>query len=212
MNERPIFCLGIATSPRLSGNTTILLEKALAGAAAAGARTELVTLNSFSFSPCLACDGCFKEGKCVVQDDMQLIYEKLLSADRIILAAPIFSMGMCAQAKAMVDRTQRFWSTKYVLSRDVIIDKENRPSRKGIFISTAGSNHKNVFDGALQVAKYFFLMLEAEFAGNYCYPQADEKGTILNHPEALQEVYRAGLDLARNSTSTDPSNRTAENI
>jgi len=198
MNNKPIYCLGIAASPRRRGNTTILLEKALEGATRAGARTEVISLNNYKFSPCIACDGCYKEGKCVVQDDMQEIYEKLLTADRIILAAPIFSMGMCAQAKAMVDRTQRFWSTKYILKRDVITNKEDRPPRRGIFISAAGSNHKNVFNGALQVAKYFFLMLETEFMDSCCFEQVDEKGAVLNHPEAMQEVYEAGFKLCKN--------------
>ena len=197
MNRQQVYCLGLATSPRPDGNTTILLKKALEGAAKSGARTELISLNRFNFSPCIACDGCFRAGKCVVQDDMQGIYEKLLSADRIILSAPIFSMGMCAQAKAMVDRTQRFWSTKYILKQPVIKDKDNRPARKGMFLSVAGSNHKNVFAGALQVAKYFFLMLEAEFAGSYCYQPVDEKGAILNHPRAVDEVYKAGFELGK---------------
>lgn len=200
MDNRPLYCIGIAASPRAGGNTTILLEKALEGARQAGARTEIIILNRYKFSPCIACDGCFKEGKCVVADDMQIIYEKLLAADRLILAAPIFSMGICAQAKAMIDRTQRFWSTKYILKKDVISDKKSRPARKGIFICTAGSNHKNVFDGALQVAKYFFLMLEMEFVGSYCYKQVDEKGAILNHPEALEEVYNAGYALGLSQT------------
>lgn len=93
-DDLKINCLGIATSPRRGGNTGILLEKALEGTASAGARTELLNINDFKFSPCLACDGCFKEGKCVILDDMQIIYDKLLTADRIILAAPIFSMGL----------------------------------------------------------------------------------------------------------------------
>jgi len=196
MDKPQLYCLGIATSPQTGGNTTMLLEKAMEGARAAGAKTELISLNHYYFSPCIACDGCFKEGKCVVPDDMQIIYDKLLTADRIILAAPIFSLGMCAQAKAMVDRTQRFWSTKYILKKEVIPDKDKRPARKGFFISTAGSDHNNVFDGALQVAKYFFLMLEVQYTGSYCYKQVDEKGAILNHPEALDEVYQAGYNLA----------------
>ncbi len=195
MQSESVYCLGLTTSPRKGGNTEILLRKALKGAEKAGARTELVDISTYRFSPCLACDGCFKEGRCVVKDDMQVIYEKILAADRIILAAPIFSMGMCAQAKTMVDRTQRFWATKYVLKRMVIPEANDRPPRKGIFISASGSNHKNVFAGALQVAKYFFLMIEAEFTGSYCYSELEEKGAVLNHPDILSEVFEAGNSL-----------------
>jgi len=174
-----------------------MLDMALEGAANGGAKTELISLNNFRFSPCIACNGCMSEGKCVVKDDMQLIYEKLLNTDRIILAAPIFSMGMCAQAKAMVDRTQRFWATKYILKKPVIGDKGRRPTRRGMLLCAAGSNHKNVFDGAVQVAKYFFLMLEAEYAGSHCFQQIDEKGAVLSRQDVLREVYQAGYDLVQ---------------
>ena len=194
---KTIHCLGIATSPRYGGNTSTLMEKALAGAAEGGATTELININRFKISPCLGCNGCYDKGSCVVNDDMQLIYPKLLAADRIILTAPIFSMGICAQAKTLIDRTQRFWATKYILKRDVIENKDQRPPRKGMFISVAGSNHKDMFMGALQTARYFFLMLEAEFAGSYCYPKIDEKGEILDHPVALEEVYKAGMNLVQ---------------
>lgn len=190
-----IKCLGIAGSPRKGGNTEILLNEALTGAAEAGAETEIISLRHFRYAGCIGCDGCFKEGKCVVQDDMQQIYPKLLAADRIILAAPIFSMGMNAQAKAMIDRTQRFWSTKYVLHRNVITDTADRPPRKGFYISVAGSNLPGVFDGAERVARYFFKMIEAEYLGSYMYTQVDEKGAILTHPEALREVRAAGRAL-----------------
>ncbi len=194
--KKPIKCVGLAASPRRNGNSTILLQEALRGAADAGADTELLLLNNYRFSGCLSCDGCFKDGECVINDDMQIIYKKILEADRLALAAPIFSMGMCSQGKAMIDRTQRFWSTRYILKRDVIPDRDRRPQRKGIFISVAGSGHKKVFDGAIQVAKYFFLMLETEFLGEYCYQEIDGKGIILNYPRILKEAYTAGFNLA----------------
>jgi len=197
----PIKFLGLAASPRRNGNSTILLKEALRGAADAGADTELLLLNSYRFSGCLACDGCFKNGECVINDDMQVIYKKLLEADRLVLAAPIFSMGMCSQAKAMIDRSQRFWATKFILKKDVISDKAMRPQRKGIFISVAGSGHKKVFDGAVQVAKYFFLMLEAQFTGEYCYHEIDRKRDILNHPGILKDVYQAGYNLTGSTAS-----------
>lgn len=197
MNQDSIYCVGLSTSPRREGNTDTLLTKALEGAEKAGAKTEYLRLSDYRFSPCIGCNGCFRDGNCVINDDMQRIYPKLLEADRIILAAPIFSMGMCAQAKSMVDRTQRFWSTKYILKRNVIINKELRPARKGIYISASGSDHKNVFDGALQVARYFFLMLEADFTGSFCYSKIDEKGDVFKHPEILQEVFDAGYELCK---------------
>ena len=47
-----------------------------------------------------ACGGCEKEGNCVIQDDMQLLYPKITEADRIIIASPIYFYGVTAQTKA----------------------------------------------------------------------------------------------------------------
>lgn len=190
-----IKCLGIACSPREKGNTFLLLEKALEGAASGGASTELLRLKDYPMLPCQACDNCSKTGQCVIQDGAGEIFEKVLQADRIILAAPIFSMGINAQAKTFIDRSQRFWACHYVLHKPIIQDMALRPPRKGIYIAAAGTGFSNVFDGALQVAKYFFKMLEISWLGSYCYSRIDKTGDILKNPQALAEVYQAGKML-----------------
>lgn len=196
---KPLKCLGIACSPRDKGNTAVLLEKALEGARAGGAASELLILKHFKFAPCIACNGCFQQGQCVVPDEMQNIYQKVLEADRIIIAAPIFSMGLCAQAKALVDRGQRFWATKYILNQPVI-SQQQRPPRRGIFISCAGSNFPHVFSDAERIIRYYFMMLEVGYAGSYLYQEVDEIGAIEQKPEALQEVFQAGKELVVNNS------------
>ncbi|MCL6635329.1 MAG: flavodoxin family protein, partial [Peptococcaceae bacterium] len=177
-----IKCLAVACSPRRGGNTELLAGRALAGAAAAGAAEEIIYLRDYRYAPCAACDGCFKEGKCVVRDDASLIFEKILEADRVIFAAPIFSMGICAQAKMLIDRSQQFWACRYVLHRPVIQDEQKRAARRGIFLSAAGTGLPGVFDGALRVVRYFFKMLDIRVDGTFCYPRVDRRGDILQHP------------------------------
>ena len=164
------------------------------GALADGAECETIYLRDLKYAPCIACDGCHKNGSCVVNDDMQEIYKKLLTADRVILAAPIFSMGINAQGKALIDRGQRFWATKYILNKPVI-ERASGPKRKGIFISAAGTDLAGVFDCAVRSARYYFKMLEIDFLDQYCYSKVDAKGDILASPGALEQVYRAGQEL-----------------
>ncbi|MCL6559678.1 MAG: flavodoxin family protein [Firmicutes bacterium] len=192
---KPFYCLAVACSPRKGGNTELLARSALEGAAEAGAEVEIIHLGDFHYAPCIACNGCYKKGRCVVDDGAVPIFEKILKAGGIILAAPIFSMGMCAQAKMLIDRCQQFWACKYVLNRPVIEDEKKRLKRRGVFISTAGTDLPGVFDGAVRVAKYFFKMVEARWEGSYCYPKVDSKGEILDHPMALEEIKEAGRNL-----------------
>ena len=97
--------LGIVCSPRLHGNTEILVQTALAKAQKQGAEVELVTLAGKTISPCDACYSCFKTGKCHIEDDMQTIYEAMERADGIIIGSPIYFWSICGQAKVMIDRT-----------------------------------------------------------------------------------------------------------
>ena len=125
--------LGIAGSPRRDGNTDILLGKVMAGAASLQAETKTVILCELNIAPCRHCDGCLNTGKCVVDDDMQQMHKDLREADHIVLASPIFFMGVTAQTKAMIDRCQALWAIKYVLKLPVATN-ENK-ERRGIFVS-----------------------------------------------------------------------------
>ncbi len=187
--------LGIFGSPRRGGNTDILLEETLKGAEKEGAEVERLFLTDFTIIPCKECHGCERTGQCVISDDMGKIYPKLLEADVIILASPIFFYGITAWAKALVDRCQAFWSRKYLL-KDPSLGKGGK-KRKGFFISVGGTKGQKVFDGAILTAKYFFDVLNGEYAGELVFRGIDAKGDILNHPEAIQEAFETGRKLVR---------------
>jgi multimeric flavodoxin WrbA len=185
--------LGLFGSPRKGGNTEVLLEEALKGAEKEGAEVERLRLADFNIIPCRECLACYREGKCIILDDMQKIYPKLLEADIIILASPIFFYGVTAWAKALVDRCQALWARKYIL-KDASLGKEGR-RRRGFFISTGGTKGEKVFEGAILTARYFFDVLNAEYAGELVFREVDAKGDILKHPEALEQAFEAGRRL-----------------
>ncbi|MEW6377648.1 MAG: flavodoxin family protein [Thermodesulfobacteriota bacterium] len=185
--------LGIFGSPRRGGNTELLLEEALKGAKAEGAEVERLFITDFTITPCKECHGCDRTGECVILDDMQKIYPKLLEADVIILASPIFFYGITAWAKALVDRTQAFWARKYLV-KDPSLGKEGK-RRKGFLISVGGTKGQRVFEGAILTTKYFFDVLNAEYIGELVFRGIDAKEDILKHPDALQHAFEAGRKL-----------------
>lgn len=185
--------LGILGSPRKGGNTELLLEEALKGAEAEGAEVERLRLTDYNIIPCKECLACFKDGNCIILDDMAKIYPKLLEADIIVLASPIFFYGVTAWAKGLIDRCQALWARKYQL-KDPSFGKEGR-KRKGFFISVGGTKGQKTFEGAILTAKYFFDVLNAEYAGELVLREVDAKGDVLKHPEALQQAFEAGRKL-----------------
>ncbi len=185
--------LGISTSPRLKGNSDLLLRQALAGAEAAGAETEYIRLRGLNIAPCIECNSCYKKGACVVEDDYQMLSSKMLEADRLIFATPIFFMNFCAQAKALIDRCQCLWSRKYVLKQPL---QTAGRDRRAMVIAVGGTRSKKMFESVRLTAKYFFDVLDMIYAVNLFVNKVDTAGQIKQHPSAMNEAFRLGRELA----------------
>ena len=186
--------LGIAGSPRRGGNTDMLLSEVMRGAASQGAEVKTITLSQLNIAPCQHCDGCLETGRCKVEDDMQMVYDELGRADRIVLASPVHFMGVTAQAKAMIDRCQALWAKKYRLK---LLPLGDERERKGLFISVGGRKVANLFQPALATVKSLFRTLNITYAGELLFPGIDEKGAIAKHPDALRQAFLAGQRLVQ---------------
>lgn len=186
--------LGISSSPRVKGNTDLLLREALAGAESAGARVEYLSLAKVTIGPCVECNACYKTGECRVQDDYQGIMQKMIEADRLIVATPIFFMAISAQCKLLVDRCQCLWAKKYVL-KEPLISSPNR-DRRGMVIAAGGSKSKKMFECIRLTMKYFFDVLDMRFVGGIFVSRTDAAGDILKHPTAMKQARQCGEELA----------------
>ncbi|MDH4268947.1 MAG: flavodoxin family protein [Dehalococcoidia bacterium] len=183
--------LGIMGSPRKQSNTEILLDKALEGAGEAGAEVEKVLVSKLKISPCLEIYACRKDGNCAIKDDMQLLYKKLLEADHVIFASPMFFYGVTSQAKAIIDRCQALWVRKHVLG----MGKEDKRERRGVFISVGATRGAKLFDGAVLTVKYFFDAIGVKYSGDLLVRGIDNKAQIKEHPTALKDAFRLGQEL-----------------
>lgn len=96
--------IGIISSPRPHGNTAVLVRQALKGAAESHAEVEEIYLPAFRIDYCKGCFVCMSEGKCPNQDDFQLLRDKLLAADGIIISSPSYGLAPTACMKAFLDR------------------------------------------------------------------------------------------------------------
>jgi multimeric flavodoxin WrbA len=186
--------LGIAGSPRRGGNTDLLLEEFMKGAASQKAETKTIELRALKFETCRHCDGCLKTGQCVIKDDMQDVYPELEQADLIVVASPVQFVGPTAHLKAMIDRCQCLWARKYVLKIPPLGDERER---KGFFISVGGTRLKDIFEPSLAIVKTWFHILNIEYAGELLFKGIDEKGAIKKHPDALKQSYKAGQRLVQ---------------
>lgn len=95
-------------SPKIDGNTAKLVNAILEGAKENGAETVTYNLASLDIKGCNACHMCQEHGYCVIDDDMQEIYQQIEEADTIVLGSPVYMWQMTAQTKLLIDRMTAF--------------------------------------------------------------------------------------------------------
>ncbi|MCK8518402.1 flavodoxin family protein [Methanoculleus sp. 7T] len=188
--------LAFATSPRRHGNSETLLDWVLDAMKGEGAAVEKIVVPEADIRPCRGCNICERLNRCVQRDYMDYVHDRIIAADCIVLASPIYCMGLAAQAKVLVDRTQVFRSRKYVLGLPVV-PPERKGKRAGIFLSTAGQNWENVFDAAIPSVKCFFNVIDVKNKDTryLMVNGVDEKGAIARHPTAMRDAQALGREV-----------------
>lgn len=97
--------LVLSGSPRKNGNSDTLCDAFIKGAESAGHLAEKIFIQDKKISTCLACYGCRNTHLCVQKDDMGEILEKMVQADVIVLATPVYFYSLSGQLKTLIDRT-----------------------------------------------------------------------------------------------------------
>lgn len=196
MKRSEFAVFGISGSPHRHGNTETLLDEFMRGAEDAGGQIEKIVLKSANFEPCRGCNVCHKTGICVVKDDAVTILEKAMNSDILAVASPIYSMGITAELKGLIDRGQYIWAQKFIKKTRFYTD-EHIKHHKGLFISTAGTSWDNVFDGAFPMITAFFNTLGFEYFDNVIANDMDRWEGVKGHPSALSTAFKSGHDVIR---------------
>lgn len=169
----------LSGSPRKGGNSDLLCDEFLRGAAEAGNQVEKIFLRSKKIAPCNACYYCTQSGgRCAIQDDMGEILDKMQAADVIVMASPVYFYSIAAQMKAVIDRSVARW--------------ENIPNKEFYYIMTAAEDSDTVMDCTLECFRGFAACLEgAKEMGVIEGKGVYEAGTICS-TRYMQDAYEMG--------------------
>ena len=169
----------ISTSPRKGGNSDTLAEEFARGAREAGHEVEKIGLWDKTIGFCRGCLACQKTGRCVIHDDADMIAQKMLTAEVIVFATPIYYYEMSGQMKTMLDRGNPLYSSDYAF-------------REIYLLATAADTDDSAMDGAAKGLEGWISCFEkARLAGMVFGGGADAIGTIQGNP-ALNEAYEMG--------------------
>ena len=101
-----LYALGLCGSPRRNGNTEALLRICLDELKRLGVDVEFLRLSDYRINPCISCRKCLSLGTCCIQDDMtNTIIPKLLKADIVVIASPVYFNNVSSYVKLFMDRT-----------------------------------------------------------------------------------------------------------
>jgi multimeric flavodoxin WrbA len=176
--------LGLVGSPRRGGNTDLLVDAVLAGAAQNGFCVEKVFLYSVEVGPCVDCRACKKGGLvCVLKDGMVALYPKFEEADVIVFGTPLYWYGPSAKMKLVLDRLRPYIASKRLGGKRAVLVV---PSEEG---ADACSHVVGMFNLS-------FGYLEMQLTG-VLLPKASEKGEVARQPHVLEEAELLGRHLGR---------------
>jgi multimeric flavodoxin WrbA len=181
--------MGVMGSPRIAGNTDLLLDEALKGAQIKGAEVEKIVVDRLKISPCKEIYTCLKDGHCFIKDDMTAIYPRIVATDAIIVASPVYFYTVSAQMMAFISRCQALWSRKFVLKNLDI------PVKRGAFICVGATKGIRLFEGPKLTIRYFFQAINAEYKEELLIRGVDKKGEIKDHPDYLAAAMELGKKL-----------------
>lgn len=174
--------LVLSASPRRGGNSDLLCDQFMLGAKEAGSQAEKVFLGDKKINYCVACDACKGNGgNCVQKDDMAEVLEKMIAADVIVMATPVYFYTMDAQMKTLIDRTY---------------SRYTKISNKEIyFIGTAADSSKQAMERTLEGFRGFTCCLSGAKEKDIIYGiGAWNKGDIKGHP-AMKQAYEMGKSV-----------------
>ena len=173
--------LVINGSPRAKGNSDLLCDEFIRGAAESGNRVEKISLREKEIYPCKACYYCFKTGSCVQKDGMAEILEKVEAADVLVLASPTYFLTMSGQMKVFIDR---------------LLPKWQGLGGKEVYVIVTGHDRKQ---GLRRTAEDLCAILEnlGDHVRQVIWGEGVwQKGEILGS-KAMEEAYLAGKIVGR---------------
>jgi multimeric flavodoxin WrbA len=193
--------VAFCASPRKGGNTDLLIDEALKGAASVGAQGEKIMLQRIKMGYCLGCRRCKDpdfERMCAVKDDMSEIYDKIIASDAVIVGFPIYTGRECAQLSTFLDRWDCLERFKFKPTLE--------PGRRAMVIGTWGYAYIDTYDHVMENVMVCLNLHKIEtvealsacgFEGILHGFDEKRKGVIAKFPEELKKAYEAGIGLVK---------------
>jgi len=172
--------LAIVSSPRVNGNTDMMVDSFLKGARDAMHRTEKIYLRDFHIEFCRGCGVCSSTRHCVIKDDMERLIDKLVDADVIVFSTPVYFYSMCGQMKTFIDRLMPVY---------------NELSGRDFYFIVAAADSDGSIESTMQALYGFTDCIENALVRGKLYGGGNwHKGDVIGK-DVLKTAYVMGLNV-----------------
>jgi multimeric flavodoxin WrbA len=171
----------LSSSPRKAGNSNLLCEQFIMGAQEAGHHAEKISFSDKKINYCTGCGTCFDKKRCSQKDDMTEILEKMIAADVIVMATPVYFYTMCGQMKTLIDRTCARYTE--------ISNKEF------YFIITAAVNNKKAIERTIEEFRGFTSCLDSPKEKGIIYGTGAWKIGDIKKSDAMKNAFKMGNNI-----------------
>jgi len=172
----------LSGSPRRGGNSDTLCDRLMDGAREAGHEVEKIFIRDKKINYCTGCGTCFQgEKPCPQKDDMSALLDKMIAADAIVMATPVYFYTMNGQMKTLIDRT----CARYTEIND----------KDFYFIMTAADGNKKLLERTLEEFRGFTYCLEGANEKGVIYGTGVwQKGEVTSKP-VMNDAYKMGFNI-----------------
>lgn len=168
----------LSGSPRKNGNSDLLCDEFAKGALEAGHSVEKIRVAEKNIGFCRGCYACKNDGVCAIKDDMAEVLRKIIDADVLVLASPVYFYSIDAQLKAVIDRTVARWLEVHDKEFYYIVTAADEERESGKTTVECFRGYADCVKGAKEMGVIYGM-------GAY------EKGEIKDTP-AMKEAYEMG--------------------
>lgn len=171
----------LSGSPRKGGNSDLLCDAFLRGAAEAGHEVEKIRVQEKKIAPCMACYACRNTGVCAIRDDMAEVMQKMIACDVMVLASPVYFYSVAAQLKAVIDRSVCRWTEV--------------KKKEMYYIMTAAEEERSAMDTTLACLRGYADCIEGAVEKGVLYGSGVYQAGEIKETELLREAYEMGKSV-----------------
>ena len=203
----------ILGSPRRGGNSDALAAEFVRGASAAGptrgagpgpgpdprpaVQPRTIIPSDLGLAACDGDNRCFADGRCVIRDGMNGIYDEVLSATRLVIATPVYFMGPPGSLKCFIDRFQAVWARSAILKTFDPDSAERRAGHKAFAIyACAAKDVPNIWRPAVSIVKAFCNVTGFDYAGDLIATGLEAPDDVSRRDDLLKQAFAAGQAFA----------------